>query len=109
MDIKKFEEIFSTDENLAIFDMQTRYVGWKAWKDRLLKSFDSISNVNVSFKDHSIHIHPLGNMAWLSVLEDADWIEEEQPGKVEGIRVTWILEKRNDNWAVVQGHWSVAQ
>jgi ketosteroid isomerase-like protein len=109
MDIKKFEEIFSNDENLAIFDMQTRYVGWEAWRDILMKYFESTSNVNVSFKEHSIHIHPSGNIAWLSVLEDADWIEEGQPVKVEGGRATWILEKRNDNWVVVQGHWSVPQ
>ena len=109
MDIEKFEEIFYDDENLSIFDMQARYVGWEAWKDRLMKSFDSISNVNVSFKDYSIHIHPSGNIAWLSVLEDADWIENGQPVKVEGVRMTWILEKRNDNWKIVQGHWSLTQ
>ena len=109
LEIEKFEKIFSNDENLAIFDMQTRYVGWEAWKNRLMKSFETINNVNVSFKDHSIHIYPSGNIAWLSVLEDANWIEEGQQSKLEGIRVTWILEKRNEIWIIVQGHWSLPQ
>jgi len=107
--IDHFSKIFSPDVDMVIFDSQKRYVGWEAWKERLQNSFDLINDVNVTFKDYSIKVHRSGTIAWLSSLEDATWISQEQPDEVKGMRVTWVLEKIEGKWVIVQGHWSVSE
>jgi uncharacterized protein (TIGR02246 family) len=107
LDIEQFAKIFSKNENMVIFDGQNKFIGWGAWKDRLLKSFEEIENVNVSFYEHKINVYPKCNLAYLSAYEDATWLSEEQPDTVKGVRITWVLEKTNGNWAIVHGHWSI--
>ena len=107
--IDHFSKIFSQDVDMVIFDSQKRYVGWEAWKERLQNSFDLINDVNVTFRDYSIKVHRSGTIAWLSSLEDATWISQDQPNEVKGMQVTWVLEKIEGKWVIVQGHWSVSE
>ncbi len=109
LDIDKFSKIFSHDEDLVIFDTQNRFDGWKAWKQRLINSIDLISDVKVTFRDYSIIVHPSGNIAWLSTLEDAAYISQDQIAELKVMRVTWVLEKREGIWVIVFGHWSVSE
>jgi ketosteroid isomerase-like protein len=97
LNIDHFSKIFSHDVDMVIFDSEKRYVGGEAWK------------VNVTFRDYSIKVHRSGTIAWLSSLEDATWISQDQPNEVKGMRVTWVLEKIEGNWVIVQGHWSVSE
>ena len=107
--IDLFAEIFSHDADMVIFDSETRYDGGEAWKERLQNSFDLIDDVNVTFRDYSIKVHPSGTIAWLSAFEDATWTLEGQPDEVTGIRITWVLEKIEGKWIIVEGHWSVSE
>jgi len=107
--IDLFSEIFSHYADMVIFDTQTRYDGWEAWQERLQNSFGLIENVNVTFREYSIKIHPSGTIAWLSAFEDATWTSEGQPNEVTGMRITWILEKIEGKWVIVEGHWSVSE
>ena len=107
--IDLFAEIFSHDADMVIFDTETRYDGGEAWKERLQNSFDLIDDVNVTFRDYSIKVHPSGTVAWLSAIEDATWTSEGQAGEVTGMRITWILEKLEGKWIIVEGHWSVSE
>lgn len=107
--IDHFSKIFSHDVDMVIFDSQKRYVSWEVWKERLQNSFDLINDVNVTFRDYSIKVHRSGTIAWLSSLEDATWISQDQPDEVKGMRVTWVLEKIEGKWLIVQGHWSVSE
>ncbi|UCE43104.1 MAG: nuclear transport factor 2 family protein [Candidatus Aminicenantes bacterium] len=107
--IDLFAEIFSHDADMVIFDTQTRYDGGEAWKERLQNSFDLIDDVNVTFRDYSIKVHPSGTVAWLSAFEDATWTSEGQANELTGMRITWILEKLNGKWVIVEGHWSVSE
>ncbi|MCK4821723.1 SgcJ/EcaC family oxidoreductase [bacterium] len=109
LDIDKFSKIFSHDEDLVIFDTHNKFDGWEAWKERLNNSFDLINDVKVTFRDYSIIVHPSGKIAWLSTLQDVTWISQDQPAELKGMRVTWVLEKREGRWVIVQGHWSVSE
>lgn len=109
LDIDQFSKIFSNDENLLIFDTYDRFNGWESWKERLVKSFKSIEDVEVTFRDYVINIDPAGKIAWLLSIEDAQFVMQGEPSNVEGMRVTWVLEKRDGNWIIVQGHWSVSE
>jgi uncharacterized protein (TIGR02246 family) len=108
--IDLFAEIFSHDADMVIFDTETRYDGGEAWKERLQNSFDLIDDINITFRDYSIKVHPSGTIAWLSAFEDATWTTSEgQADKVEGMRITWVLEKTEGKWIIVEGHWSFSQ
>ncbi len=108
--IDLFAEIFSDDAHMVIFDTETRYDGGEAWKERLQNSFDLIDDINITFRDYSIKVHPSGTIAWLSAFEDATWTTSEgQADKVEGMRITWVLEKTEGKWIIVEGHWSFSQ
>jgi len=109
LNIDLFSEIFSHDADMVIFDTQTRYDGGEAWQERIQNSFALIEDVNVTFRDYSIKIHPSGTIAWLSAFEDATWTLEGQPNEVTGMRITWILEKIEGKWIIVEGHWSVSE
>ena len=109
LNIDLFAEIFSHDADMVIFDTETRYDGGEAWKERLQNSFDLIDDVNVTFRDYSIKVHPSGTIAWLSAFEDATWTSEGQPDEVTGMRITWVLEKIEGKWIIVEGHWSVSE
>jgi len=109
LNIDHFSEIFSDDADMVIFDTQTIHVGWEAFKELLQNSFDLMNDVNITFRDYSIKVHHSGAIAWLSTLEDATWISQDQPNEVKGMRVTWVLEKREGKWVIVQGHWSVSE
>ncbi len=107
--IDLFSEIFSHDADMVIFDTQTRYDGGEAWLERLQNSLALIEDVNVTFREYSIKIHPSGTIAWLSAFQDATWTLEGQPNEVTGMRITWILEKIEGKWVIVEGHWSVSE
>ena len=107
--IDLFAGIFSHDTDMVIFDGQKRYDGWEAWRERLQNSIESIQDVNVTFKEHSIKVHPSGTVAWLSAIEDATWTSEGQANEVTGMRITWVLEKIEGKWVIAEGHWSVSE
>ncbi len=107
--IDLFAEIFSHDADMVIFDAETRYDGWEAWQERLQNSIELIEDVNVTFREYSIKVHSSGTIAWLSAFEDATWTLEGQPDEVTGMRITWVLEKIEGKWIIVEGHWSVSE
>jgi uncharacterized protein (TIGR02246 family) len=109
LNIDLFSQIFSHDADMSLFDTQRKYVGWEAFKEMLLSSFELMSDVNITFRDYSIKVHRSGTAAWISAYEDATWIFQDQPGEAKGMRVTWVLEKREGRWVIVQGHWSVSE
>jgi ketosteroid isomerase-like protein len=108
LDIDKFSKMFLTSSDLIIISNEKKFIGWDSWKNSLLDFFNSASKVVVTFKDHLIYVHPTGKLAWLSVLEDADWIQAGESLSIRDMRVTWVLEKIDGNWKIVQGHWSLA-
>jgi len=109
MDIEKFEKIFSNKYNLRIVYRRNMYIGWEYWKEHLKKTLDEVLKVNVSLKSEYIIVHPSGNVAWLSVLEDVNWTKKEESGTNQSMRVTMVLEKKKNRWLIVQAHWSFSQ
>jgi ketosteroid isomerase-like protein len=108
LNIDNFSKMFLTSGDLIIITNEKKFIGWDSWKNSLIDFFNSVSNVVVTFKDPLVYVHPTGKVAWLSVLEDADWMQDGEILSIRDMRVTWVLEKRNGNWKIVQGHWSLA-
>jgi len=106
-DIAKFSSLFAHSADLVIFDGSSTYNGWEAWKSRLISSFPKARDVKVSFRDHNIQVNTSGDAAFLTAIEDVDYVENGKPFSFKGMRVTWILVKMNGRWVIIHGHWSV--
>jgi uncharacterized protein (TIGR02246 family) len=106
-DIDNFSSLFVHSADLVIFDGSSTYNGWEAWKNRLISSFPSATDVKVSFRDHNIQINNQGDAAFLTATEDVDYVENGKLFSFNGMRVTWILVKMDGKWVIIHGHWSV--
>ncbi len=108
-DMELLSKIYAHDDDMVIFgtDAAERLVGWKTIKETLQKQFANSETKKVTTRDEIIKVHDSGKVAWFSGIMDWDVIADEQPVKLEGVRITSVLEKRNGNWVFVQAHISV--
>jgi ketosteroid isomerase-like protein len=74
----------------------------KFWMNNKFKA------IRYQIKDLNIHFSQSGTVAWFfCMLDDInEW--EGQPANWENTRWTGVLEKRNNNWVMVQQHFSFA-
>jgi hypothetical protein len=102
-------KITAHDTDMVSFgtDAAERFVGWEQGKESLQNAFASIENSKISIKDQVVKVHQSGEVAWFSEIIDWDLLAQGQPVKLQGIRLTGVLEKRNGNWIFVQRHASV--
>lgn len=102
------EEIFSQNDDLLMLDGNTSrtFIGWEAIKSRYREHFNSYENLEVKFRDLSVKIHASGKVAWLSCVFDWNYLSQGERLSTDGLRATWILEKMNNEWRVVQLHFS---
>jgi uncharacterized protein (TIGR02246 family) len=108
-DMERLASIFAHDEDLVMFDGNSpvRFVGWEAVKGRFQDHFDSFEQLEVSSRDKTVKVHASGEVAWLSCVLDANLSSRGQQGSIRGLRVTWVLEKRDSQWLIVQAHFSL--
>jgi uncharacterized protein (TIGR02246 family) len=104
-------KIFAHDEDMVMFDgnISKRFVGWKALKGRFQEHFNSFEKLDITFKELDIKIHASGEVAWLSCILNANLLNQGQQGSINDLRVTWVLEKQNQNWVIVHAHFSLPQ
>jgi ketosteroid isomerase-like protein len=60
----------------------------------------------VTFRDLVIKIHASSEVSWLSCAFDWNFQAQGEQISTDGLRATWVLEKRNDKWKIVQLHFS---
>ncbi len=84
-----------------------RIVGWNALKEMMQKQFETTETTNISISDQVIKLHDSGKVAWFSEIMDWEIVAGDQQVKLEGLRVTGVLEKREGNWVYVQLHYSI--
>ena len=108
LDMDLYSSIFSHAEDLVLFNEmdKKRTVGWEALKEGVLKSFEQYKDVEVTFRDVVINVHASGGVAWLSCLEDWNYVFQGEPGADVGVWTTWVLEKQNSILVIVHAHWS---
>ena len=65
------------------------------------------SEPNFKFKNEIIHISPSGDMASFSHKLDMTFTSQGEASKLEDIRVSGVLVKKESSWEHVQVHWSI--
>ncbi|NIV10801.1 MAG: hypothetical protein GWN62_05790 [Aliifodinibius sp.] len=108
-DVEMISNIVAHDPDMVNFgtDAAERWVGWDDFEASVRKQFQAFGASEVSASNQVIKVHPSGQVAWFS--EIMDWSIETQGQQVDlkGLRLTGVLEKHNDEWVLVQMHFSV--
>ncbi len=107
-DIESYMKIFAPDEDIVNLGVSgERWIGWEALKERTMRSYDAIDKIDFSIRDRVIKVHASGKVAWFFLALDINFIFQGEAISVEKVRLTGVLEKRDENWVVVQSHASV--
>jgi ketosteroid isomerase-like protein len=108
-DLDLLSQVMAHDPEMIIFgtDAAERFVGYEAFmaaEKQMVAAFDV---EQLSVHDEVLTIHGSGEVAWFSVVADAEVTVGGEHVSVEGVRITGVLEKRDARWAIVQYHSSV--
>jgi hypothetical protein len=112
-DIDRLFAIMAQDENFFIFhpDSRSTIVGFSAFKEMGERSWmnEAFKATDFAVRDLRVNYSRLGNVAWFSCMLDdhAEW--NGQPIGWDNCRWTGVLEKRGDQWVIVQMHFSFAK
>ena len=108
-DIDLYMKTFAKDADMVTFGTAAadRWVGWEPLREHATEVFQAFDDIDLSFRDIVIKVHASGKVAWFSLIFDETWVAQEEPGSLEGGRLTGVLEKRDGNWVVVQFHASM--
>ncbi|MBN2431263.1 MAG: nuclear transport factor 2 family protein [Acidobacteria bacterium] len=99
-------EVFAHDRDLVIIgpDFRERVIGWEALAQMQQQQFRILEQLSISSKDLFITIDPSGNSARYVRTNEASFVSNALPFRLQGIRETGLLEKVNDRWVIVQQH-----
>ena len=108
-DLSIIEEIWAPDEDIILIgtDSDENLVGWEEIRKAIRRQFGSFENTLISITDQEIKINKNGNTAWFSQMLNYNFIFNSEAMSFEGIRFTGVLEKREGQWRLVQGHLSI--
>ena len=108
-DHKMFAETMAQDSDMVTFgtDASERWDGWDDLHKSVKKQFDSFDILNVKRMDKKLNLSDSGEVAWFSEIVDWEFLVEDKKQIIKGVRYTGVMEKRENEWKIVQFHSSV--
>lgn len=108
-DFSLIEQIWASDDDIMLLgtDSDEKYKGWKQIKNAIRHQFSQFEDTYISVLDQAINVNANGNTAWFSEILNYNFIHQGKAMSFEGIRFTGVLEKREGQWKLVQGHLSI--
>jgi len=108
-DVALLSRVVANDDELIVFgtDAAERWVGSSAFlsaEEQMMQVFDV---ENLHRRENTFQIHSGGNIAWFSTVFDLEISVEGVQASLNGLRTTGVLEKRDDDWVIVQLHTSL--
>jgi ketosteroid isomerase-like protein len=108
-DLDLLSRAVAHDEELVMFgtDAAERWIGSSAFlsaEEQMMQAFDV---KRLDRRDETLQIHLRGGVAWFSTVFDLEISVDGEVANLTGLRTTGVLEKRNDDWVIVQSHTSV--
>ena len=98
------------DERFFIFhpDSKSTIHGFEAFKQYVESLFldEAFKAIGFEIKELDIHIAESGNVAWFSCFLDDHGEWNGKPSSWIDVRWTGVLEKQEDQWRIVQMHFS---
>ena len=106
-DMEMISTLYAHDDDIVQFNDVGKVIGWEVIKADFQNWFEIADSINFTFRDEIIKVHDSGNAAWISFIQDGNIIYRDKPSSFKDVRATWALKKLNDNWVIVQSHFSV--
>ena len=108
-DHKMFAETMAQDSDMVTFgtDASERWDGWDDLQKSVKKQFDAFDILNVKRMDKKLNLSNSGEVAWFSEIVDWEFLVEGKKQIIKGVRYTGVMEKRENEWKIVQFHSSV--
>ena len=102
-------EIMSHDPDMINFgaDATEYFVGWENLNSSVEQMLPAFDSTKINVQDQVIDVDSSGNVAWFSQIWNWDLSWQGTPVKVDGKRLTGVLEKRDGKWVIVQFHSSM--
>jgi len=110
-DIDLMSELMAHDESMLSFGtgISDIHKSWSEWKENHLAQFEAIDEAKINSKNLNVYLSRTGNVAWFADITDWALVVQKETIQMNDIRITGVLEKRNNVWKIVQIHASVPQ
>tara|TARA_B100001287_G_scaffold227717_1_gene197700 strand:+ start:1052 stop:1531 length:480 start_codon:yes stop_codon:yes gene_type:complete len=108
-DHKMFAETMAQDTDMVTFgtDASERWDGWDDLQKSVKNQFDAFDILHVKRMNKKLNLSNSGEVAWFSEIVDWEFLVEGKKQIIEGVRYTGVMEKRENEWKIVQFHSSV--
>ena len=105
-DMEMISTLYAHDDDIVQFNDVGKVIGWEELKADAQNWFDIADSIDFTFRDEVIKVHNTGIAAWISFIQDGKYIYRDKPSSFKDARATWAVKKLNDNWVIVQAHFS---
>jgi ketosteroid isomerase-like protein len=108
-DMATFSKIIAHDADLFVIgtDAAEQIVGYDEYERIRRQQFSSFENVEFDVRNRVVKLGLDARTAWFSEEFDLLMLAQGDPVSLEGLRLTGGLEKRGEEWVIVQLHTSV--
>ncbi|OGU55891.1 MAG: hypothetical protein A2V66_18220 [Ignavibacteria bacterium RBG_13_36_8] len=105
-DSELFSKIVAHDADMVTFgtDSVEHWIGYKQLKAAFEKQWTSFETPKIVMRDLNVKISQSGSIAWYSMFLDYQIEFQGKTVNWTGARSTGVLEKRNNQWVLVQFH-----
>ena len=110
-DMELMSAVMAHDADMVSFGtgLTEHHVGWDAWKQAHLGQFEAFAGIQFVSKGLNVFLSECGTVAWFADVFDLSLVVENEQIDMSDLRITGVLEKRADQWKIVQIHASVPQ
>ncbi len=110
-DINLMSELMAHDESMLSFgtSIADLHNSWAEWKENHIAQFEAIDEANINSKNLHVYVSQTGSVAWFADVTDWTLVVQKETVQMNDIRITGVLEKRDNIWKIVQIHASVPQ
>ena len=110
-DIDLMSEVMAHDQSMLSFGtgISDLHNSWAEWIKNHIVQFKAFDKAKINSKNMNVYLSQNSNAAWFADVSDWTLIVENDTIEMKDIRITGVLEKRNNVWKIVQIHASVPQ
>lgn len=108
-DFAMLENTWAVDAEITLIgtDSHEKLNGWQAIRSAFGKQFSLVSNMLIAAEDLQVNLSQSGTTAWFSQRMKYNFIFNDTAYDFDGLRLSGVAEKRDDEWRLVQIHLSV--
>lgn len=110
-DIDLMSEVMAHDESMLSFGtgISDIHNSWSEWRENHKTQFEEFDKAEINSKKMNVYLSQNSDVAWFADVCDWILVIGNENIQMNDIRITGVLEKRNNSWKIVQIHASVPQ